>query len=114
MSERLGRREQSLLFINRRGYAPLTICRACGHQIGCDQCDGSPVGGHSPLQIGPAASSRQRGPRAREGSKRLALGCAKCQETPREATWRSGYAADCKSGAFPAKSTPSPQNPPET
>ena len=31
--------EQSLLFINRRGYAPVTICRACGHQVGCDQCD---------------------------------------------------------------------------
>ncbi|MFT5000764.1 MAG: primosomal protein N' (replication factor Y), partial [Planctomycetota bacterium] len=23
----------------RRGYAPLTVCRACGHQIGCDHCD---------------------------------------------------------------------------
>ena len=31
--------EQSLLFINRRGYAPITLCRACGQQIGCDQCD---------------------------------------------------------------------------
>ena len=31
--------EQSLLFLNRRGYAPVTICRACGHQIGCDHCD---------------------------------------------------------------------------
>lgn len=31
--------EQSLLFLNRRGYAPLTVCRACGHQIGCDHCD---------------------------------------------------------------------------
>lgn len=31
--------EQALLFINRRGYAPVTLCRACGHQIGCDQCD---------------------------------------------------------------------------
>lgn len=31
--------EQSLLFLNRRGYAPVTICRACGHQIGCEQCD---------------------------------------------------------------------------
>ena len=31
--------EQSLLFINRRGYAPVTLCRACGHQIGCDHCD---------------------------------------------------------------------------
>ena len=31
--------EQALLFINRRGYAPITLCRACGHQIGCDHCD---------------------------------------------------------------------------
>ncbi len=36
---RLERGEQSLLFLNRRGYAPLTVCRACGHQIGCPQCD---------------------------------------------------------------------------
>lgn len=31
--------EQSLLFLNRRGFAPVTICRACGHQVGCDHCD---------------------------------------------------------------------------
>ncbi|SFQ36557.1 replication restart DNA helicase PriA [Roseivivax halotolerans] len=31
--------EQALLFLNRRGYAPVTICRACGHQIGCKHCD---------------------------------------------------------------------------
>ncbi|MEM7295595.1 MAG: primosomal protein N' [Pseudomonadota bacterium] len=31
--------EQSLLFLNRRGYAPVTICRACGHQIACEHCD---------------------------------------------------------------------------
>jgi len=36
---RIERGEQALLFINRRGYAPVTICRACGHQIGCHQCD---------------------------------------------------------------------------
>ncbi|MCE6967712.1 primosomal protein N' [Cereibacter sphaeroides] len=36
---RIARGEQSLLFLNRRGYAPVTICRACGHQIGCDHCD---------------------------------------------------------------------------
>lgn len=36
---RLEKGEQSLLFINRRGYAPVTICRACGHQVGCDHCD---------------------------------------------------------------------------
>ena len=36
---RLALQEQSLLFLNRRGYAPITVCRGCGHQIGCDQCD---------------------------------------------------------------------------
>ena len=36
---RLERGEQAMLFINRRGYAPITLCRACGHQIGCDDCD---------------------------------------------------------------------------
>lgn len=37
--ERMAAGEQALLFLNRRGYAPVTICRACGHQIGCAQCD---------------------------------------------------------------------------
>ena len=35
---RLGRGEQSLLFLNRRGYAPLTLCRTCGHRIQCPNC----------------------------------------------------------------------------
>ncbi|MDO5632502.1 MAG: primosomal protein N' [Paracoccus sp. (in: a-proteobacteria)] len=39
VAERLARGEQSLLFLNRRGYAPVTVCRACGQQIGCDHCD---------------------------------------------------------------------------
>ena len=30
--------EQSLLFLNRRGYAPLTLCRACGHRFQCPNC----------------------------------------------------------------------------
>ncbi|MCP5372144.1 MAG: primosomal protein N' [Hyphomicrobiales bacterium] len=30
--------EQGLLFLNRRGYAPLTLCRACGHRLQCPQC----------------------------------------------------------------------------
>ena len=30
--------EQSLLFLNRRGYAPLTLCRACGHRMQCPSC----------------------------------------------------------------------------
>ncbi len=36
---RIEKGEQSLLFINRRGYAPVTLCRACGEQIACDHCD---------------------------------------------------------------------------
>jgi len=36
---RMERGEQAMLFINRRGYAPVTLCRACGHQIACDHCD---------------------------------------------------------------------------
>ena len=39
MKERIEAGEQALLFLNRRGYAPVTICRACGNQIDCDQCD---------------------------------------------------------------------------
>jgi primosomal protein N' (replication factor Y) (superfamily II helicase) len=30
--------EQALLFLNRRGYAPLTLCRACGHRMQCPNC----------------------------------------------------------------------------
>lgn len=30
--------EQSLLFLNRRGYAPLTLCRDCGHRFQCPNC----------------------------------------------------------------------------
>ena len=39
MEVRVGRGEQVMLFLNRRGYAPVTLCRACGHQVGCDDCD---------------------------------------------------------------------------
>jgi primosomal protein N' (replication factor Y) len=34
----LERGEQSLLFLNRRGYAPLTLCKRCGHRIECPDC----------------------------------------------------------------------------
>ena len=36
--ETVRRGEQVLLFLNRRGYAPLTICRACGHRMECPRC----------------------------------------------------------------------------
>ncbi|WP_128893070.1 primosomal protein N' [Erythrobacter sp. HKB08] len=35
---RLERGEQSLLFLNRRGYAPLTLCRNCGYRFECSNC----------------------------------------------------------------------------
>lgn len=38
MRDVLARGEQSLLFLNRRGYAPLTLCRTCGHRIECPRC----------------------------------------------------------------------------
>jgi len=38
MRERLARGEQSLLFLNRRGYAPLTLCRTCGYRFQCPNC----------------------------------------------------------------------------
>ncbi len=34
----LARGEQAMLFLNRRGYAPLTLCRACGHRMRCPNC----------------------------------------------------------------------------
>ena len=38
MTETLERGEQALLFLNRRGYAPLTLCRQCGHRFQCPNC----------------------------------------------------------------------------
>ncbi len=38
LEDTLERGEQSLLFLNRRGYAPLTLCRTCGHRFQCPNC----------------------------------------------------------------------------
>jgi len=38
VAETLARGEQAMLFLNRRGYAPLTLCRACGHRLRCPNC----------------------------------------------------------------------------
>lgn len=38
IDETLEKGEQSLLFLNRRGYAPLTLCRHCGYRFQCPNC----------------------------------------------------------------------------
>ena len=38
VKDAIGRGEQAMLFLNRRGYAPLTLCRACGHRMQCPNC----------------------------------------------------------------------------
>ena len=39
VEKRLEAGQQTLLFLNRRGYAPLTLCNACGHRYKCPSCD---------------------------------------------------------------------------
>jgi primosomal protein N' (replication factor Y) len=38
LQETIAAGQQAMLFLNRRGYAPLTLCRACGHRLNCPQC----------------------------------------------------------------------------
>jgi primosomal protein N' (replication factor Y) len=38
VKDTLARGEQAMLFLNRRGYAPLTLCRSCGHRLRCPNC----------------------------------------------------------------------------
>ena len=38
VAQTIGERQQALLFLNRRGYAPLTLCRTCGHRFQCPNC----------------------------------------------------------------------------
>ena len=38
IQKRLALRQQSLIFINRRGYAPVLACEACGWTAGCERC----------------------------------------------------------------------------
>ena len=39
INERLDRKEQTILFLNRRGYAPVMLCHQCGELRECDRCD---------------------------------------------------------------------------
>lgn len=39
IAQRLSAKEQSLIFVNRRGYAPVLFCSSCGWQAQCERCD---------------------------------------------------------------------------
>lgn len=43
MAECFAAKEQALLFLNRRGYAPLTLCKDCGHRFECPNCSATLV-----------------------------------------------------------------------
>ncbi len=43
VAETLAAGDQALLFLNRRGFAPLTLCRSCGHRLHCPDCDAAMV-----------------------------------------------------------------------
>lgn len=38
IAQTLAAGEQAMLFLNRRGYAPLTLCQSCGHKLTCPNC----------------------------------------------------------------------------
>lgn len=39
VAQNLAKGKQALLFLNRRGYAPVTLCKSCGKKYECDNCD---------------------------------------------------------------------------
>ena len=45
------KRQQALLYINRRGFSPSVICKNCGYQFQCANCDAKLILHHSPKQL---------------------------------------------------------------
>ena len=73
------RGEQALLFLNRRGYAPLTLCRACGHRFECPNCAAWLVehrfrGGARLPSLRPRRSASEACPNCHEADKLVACG----------------------------------------
>ena len=74
--ETLARGEQVLFFLNRRGYAPLLLCRGCGHRFQCKHCSAWLVvhGKRVTSDQWPAASKQENAQRTTHGS----LHCHHC------------------------------------
>ena len=51
LRENFEKNEQSLLFLNRKGYAPLTICKSCRHRVCCINCDLNLVEHRNPKRL---------------------------------------------------------------
>ncbi len=51
MAETLARGEQVLVFVNRRGYAPVLLCHDCGWQADCPRCDARPTLHRDPVRL---------------------------------------------------------------
>lgn len=62
--------EQALLFLNRRGYAPLLLCRACGHRFECADCSAWMVVHGRGAPAGESLSRVAEGEPPREGGQR--------------------------------------------
>jgi len=95
----IGRGEQALLFLNRRGYAPVLSCGACGWLSRCDQCDAYRVmhrlGPPRPTAAGPKGSGA--------GSRGAAVRTSAADTgSPGTATGVSGGAAEPRSAAAAA------------
>jgi primosomal protein N' (replication factor Y) len=60
LTDALAAGEQAMLFLNRRGYAPLTLCRACGHRLKCPHCTAWLVSHRSGPLGGGSATERLR------------------------------------------------------
>jgi len=80
ISATLAKGEQSLLFLNRRGYAPLTLCRKCGFHFSCPHCSAWLVEHKSAAIAGfSCAGGEAAGAGAASGQKGAELVCHHCE-----------------------------------
>jgi primosomal protein N' (replication factor Y) len=88
--ETYARGEQSLLFLNRRGYAPLLLCRHCGHRFECNECSAWLVlhkkAGRAQESAEPSALSIAEVSRPEQGQRKGQLRCHHCDHREPEPT----------------------------